>query len=68
MQTSLNLPDLSCGHCEKAVTEALAELPGVTSVKVSLAEKRVQVEYDDARVSLDRIADTLREEGYPPAF
>ena len=35
MQT-VKIKGLSCSHCVAAVTEALENVPGVTSVKVSL--------------------------------
>jgi len=45
------VPDMSCEHCRRAVTEALMALPAVASVQVDLGSKRVAVEgegLDDA--------------------
>ncbi len=50
-QVELVVPDMSCGHCEKSVSEALSALPAVTSVQVDLETKRVVIEgegLDDA--------------------
>lgn len=47
------VPDLSCSHCEVAVTEAVAPITGVSGVEVDLQAKRVRVhgaEVDDAAV------------------
>jgi copper chaperone len=50
-RVELVVPDMSCGHCKRAVTEALMELPAVASVQVDLETKQVTVEgeaLDDA--------------------
>lgn len=44
MKKILKVEGMSCGHCEKAVKEALNELSEVTGVSVNLEEKRVEVE------------------------
>jgi copper chaperone CopZ len=68
MTTSiLHVPDISCEHCERVVTGALAALPGVHSVAVDVPGKRVRVTYDEARTSVDRMKEVLREEDYPVA-
>jgi YHS domain-containing protein len=45
-RTILTVPDISCGHCERTTTNALAPLEGVRGVAVSIPDKRVNVEYD----------------------
>ncbi|MFD2854530.1 heavy-metal-associated domain-containing protein [Seohaeicola zhoushanensis] len=48
MTTTFHVPDMTCGHCEKAVKGALAEaLPGAP-VEVDLAAHLVRVEGDAA--------------------
>ena len=37
------VPDLSCSHCEAAVTGALQQVPGVAQVDVDLKTKLVVV-------------------------
>ncbi len=37
------VPDMSCGHCEKAVIEAITPVAGVESVRVDLEKKLVTV-------------------------
>ena len=44
MKKILKVEGMSCGHCEKAVKDALNELPEVTNVIVNLEEKKVEVE------------------------
>ena len=44
MKKILIVEGMSCGHCEKAVKNALSEVDGVENVLVNLGEKEVQVE------------------------
>jgi len=63
----LTVPDISCAHCERAITNALEPVEGVKSVKVDIPGHLVSVEFDEARVGLDRIKEVLLEEEYPVA-
>jgi copper chaperone len=50
-EITYSVPDMSCAHCEHAVSSELAAVPGVASVAVDLATKLVTiggVELDDA--------------------
>jgi copper chaperone len=66
-QTTLSVPDISCEHCERTITETLSPVDGVKSVKVDIPAKAVTVDYDDATVSVDRFKELLKEEDYPVA-
>ncbi len=58
------LPDMSCGHCRAAVTEAVKEVDAAAEVAVDLTEKTVRVE---SALSREQLAGALTEAGYPPA-
>ncbi|MEO6457768.1 MAG: cation transporter [Chloroflexia bacterium] len=64
---TLNVPDISCGHCEKTVLGALQDKPGVKAVQVNIAAKSVYLDYDENAFSLDQIKEALDEEGYTVA-
>jgi len=64
METTLNVPSISCGHCERTIREAVAPLQGVRAVEVDIAERRVHLVYDDKR-ALVAALDALDSEGYP---
>jgi len=66
-QTTLSVPDISCEHCERTITEALTPLDGVREVKVDIPAKQVSVEYDEATVDVNRFKAVLQEEDYPVA-
>jgi copper chaperone len=59
----LNVPDISCEHCERAITGALSPVEGVNSV--SVPAKQVKVNYDASQVDLDKMKAILQEEDYP---
>lgn len=63
--TVLNVPDISCEHCERAITNALSPVEGVRSVKVDIPAKQVHVDYDDNSLDVNRMKDILQEEDYP---
>jgi copper chaperone len=66
-KTTMTVPDISCEHCEHAITEALSPVEGVRSVHVDISAKQVQVEYDEAIVGIERMKEILQEEDYPVA-
>ncbi len=66
-ETILNVPDISCGHCERTVTGALTPLGGVRDVKVDIAAKQVHVRYDESTIGVERMKAVLAEEDYPVA-
>lgn len=63
--TVLSVPTISCGHCEKTITEALTPLACVSSVSVDIPTKQVTVEFDASSASVDQFKDVLAEEDYP---
>lgn len=58
-------PDISCEHCQRTIESAVGALPGVQDVRVEIPSKRIDVDFDPARVTTDQIEATLDEEGYP---
>jgi len=63
----LNVPDISCEHCAKTVTQALTPIQGVRDVAVDVPAKQVKVEYDETVVNLEAMKLALQEEDYPVA-
>jgi copper chaperone len=66
-QITLNVPDISCAHCEKTVLGALQGRPGVNNVQVDIPAKAVYLDYDEQALNLDELKELLDEEGYPVA-
>ena len=64
-QITLTVPDMSCAHCEQTVRGALEGKPGVNTVQVDLPGKKVYLDYDESRLTVDTVRELLDEEGYP---
>lgn len=62
---TLNVPDISCEHCQNTITQALTPVEGVRSVDVDIPAKQVRVAYDDTQVSVNAMKLILQEEEYP---
>lgn len=52
---------MTCGHCVRAVTQAVQSQDPAASVNVDLAAKEVGVE---SRLSADEVISLITEEGY----
>jgi copper chaperone len=65
--TVLNVPDISCEHCERTITGALTPVAGVRSVNVDIPARQVRVDYDESVVDVSKMKDVLEEEDYPVA-
>jgi copper chaperone len=63
-KVTLNVQGMSCDHCVRAVEGSVGELNGVNSVKVNLKSKTVDVEFNNQEVSLDKIKETIDDQGY----
>ncbi|MEK4629031.1 MAG: copper chaperone CopZ [Solibacillus sp.] len=61
---TLNVQGMSCGHCVKAVETSVGALAGVEQVNVDLAEAKVTVAYDESAVTVEKIKETIDEQGY----
>ncbi len=62
---SYTVPDMSCGHWKKAVTQELTEVEGVESVEVDLETKLVVVQGEGLDDAALRAA--IEEAGYEAA-
>ena len=59
-----DIASLSCGHCVRAVTEAVHEVDPAARVDVDLARKHVTVQTQADR---QQLAAALAQAGYAPA-
>lgn len=61
---TLKIEGMSCGHCVRAVTEALEAVDGVRAAKVDLEAGRAFVEYDEAKTGPEALVGAVMDEGY----
>lgn len=63
----LKVSGMSCSHCERAINEAVYKLDGVKEAIANAGAKTVTVTFDDESVTLQKIKETIEEEGYDVA-
>jgi copper chaperone len=64
MNQTFTVTGMTCGHCEKAVVQAVQQLDPQAQVSIDRAQNRVQVESAQPREAL---AKAIAEEGYAVA-
>ncbi len=64
MTIELTLPDMTCGHCVKTVTQTAQRLDPAARVQTDLATHRVTI---DSSVAQEAFEAALAADGYPAA-
>jgi copper chaperone len=59
---TLNVPDMSCGHCSSVITKALRELDPTAVVGFDMHNHQVQV---DTTHGAHAVIKTMTDAGYP---
>ena len=62
---ALAITGMTCGHCVAAVKNALAAVPGVGEVEVTLSPPRAVVSCDPSRTTVEMLTKATGEDGYP---
>lgn len=63
----LDVPDVSCAHCKATIEGTLGKEPGINVVRVDLAAKKVFLDFDPNKITLEGVSTILDDEGYPVA-
>ena len=66
-RTILKVPDISCEHCERTITNSLRLVAGVSEVAVNIPARQVEVVYDESILGIERMKEVLEGEDYPVA-
>ncbi len=61
---TLNVPEISCGHCKSSIEGAVSSLTGVDKVEVHIEERTVDLDYDGTDSTFETIVATIEEQGY----
>ena len=64
--TKFSIPNISCGHCVKAVQKELNEMEGVSLVEGDPGKKEISVSWE-APATDEKIKAVLKEINYPAA-
>ena len=59
-----HLPEMSCGHCVKAITQAVKAVDAQGELEFKLAQHEVTIR---SQLSHEQLTQLLSEAGYPPA-
>jgi copper chaperone len=60
----LRVDGMTCSGCVRSVTKALAKVPGVADVNVSLGDRTAHVKFDPTRVNRAAIRKAVIDAGY----
>ena len=60
----IKIKGMGCQNCVKAVTEELTALEGVSKVNVSLENACAEVDYDESKVTTDKMIAAITELEY----
>jgi len=58
--------EISCKGCQAHISESVNTLEGIKSVEVSIENKTVKIEFDENKVTIDKIKEAIEEAGYSP--
>lgn len=61
----MKISNMHCRSCEMLIQDVLSDFEGIIKVNASYAKGTVEVEYDETKISPDRIKIVLKKEGYP---
>jgi len=61
---TLDIPNMTCGHCVRAITQAVVAADPAAKVQADVPAHQVQV---DTALSREAVAAVLAEAGYAPA-
>lgn len=64
MNKVLKIEGMTCAACAKAVERASKKLQGVTDANVNFATEKLNVSFDEARVSIEDIQAAIEKAGY----
>ena len=64
MQQVFEVQGMTCGHCERAVTQAIQGVDAQAQIKIDRSANRVEV---DSSASRDALQAAIAEEGYKVA-
>ncbi|MED1672600.1 copper chaperone CopZ [Pallidibacillus thermolactis] len=61
---TLDVKGMSCGHCKMTVEGALKKLDGVSAAQVNLEAGKVDVTFDESKVTVDKMKEVIEDQGY----
>jgi copper chaperone len=66
VNVKISTKGMKCHSCEMIVKDALEDLKGVKKVEASHETGAIYVDFDNKKISKEKIIDIIKEEGYIP--
>ncbi len=63
-KSTIRVDGMKCAKCSGSVEKALKATEGVEKVEISLEQKQVVVEYDDAKVTEAKLREVINATGF----
>ena len=63
-EVNLKIEGMHCAGCSTRLEKVLNNLEGVETAKVSLEEKKATIKYDETKISLENIKESIEDAGF----
>ena len=63
-ETNLKIEGMHCAGCSTRLEKVLNNLEGVEIAKVSLEEKKATIKYDETKINIESIKETIEDAGF----
>ncbi len=63
-ETNLKIEGMHCAGCSTRLEKVLNNLEGVETAKVSLEEKKAKIKYDETKINIENIKETIEDAGF----
>ena len=63
-EINLKVKGMHCEGCSSRLTKILNNLDGVSDAKVSLENKKADLEYDEEQISIENIKEAISDAGF----
>ena len=63
-ETNLKIEGMHCAGCSTRLEKVLNNLEGVETAKVSLEEKKATIKYDETKINIESIKETIEDAGF----
>jgi copper chaperone CopZ len=63
---SFRVPDMECPNCAMHLECLEDELPGIKRIDASYKKQRMEVEFDETRLTIEQIVAAANAKGYHP--
>lgn len=64
MKTNINITGMTCAACSSRVENVLNKKDGVDSIAVNLLQQRATIEFNEDKISLEEISETIDRAGF----